>query len=422
MTIATALKYYNTLEKDEDGHYDYDYDSAIEIFVDYARDGDPEAQYYLGECFYYGRGDERNLNNAASCLTISSENGNSNACCLIATMMHRKELISESSNGVDMMRHIMSIYIRAMELDPQNGIAKYKMAELLFTSILPLIDKNSQQYSDNIKKIFALCSEASVYDIPEAFTLTGHVLISNPQLNANIIARGGPPIINFYLNAAKLGDLNALMVISEIYLKEQKYDEMTWWYWWAVKYDPEYKNTNIIKIIKDDKVLAEIYKNMPFDKTTKYYKIKKDNGYDTRLYDEVHKMWFLTSYYKAILISDYIPYDEKVRIAHALTKIKSSEIKSKPIKKVTYTYSVYTSLFLDATLISNKMNNAIKMYENADFVKKLKDMYTILIYKAVQPLNDIVVLHKKPSNLKSPDTYKKIITECEEFIRETAFI
>ena len=90
--LAIALKHYNTLLKYKNTYYDYV--SAIDIFLECANNGNAEAQYYLGECFYYGRCTRKDLVSATAYINASSEQGNSKAFCMIGIMMRRREFIS----------------------------------------------------------------------------------------------------------------------------------------------------------------------------------------------------------------------------------------------------------------------------------------------------------------------------------------
>ena len=52
-----------------------DYDQAVECFFLGVKDGDIDCQFYLGECYYYGRGVDKNLKAASEWYKKAAENG-----------------------------------------------------------------------------------------------------------------------------------------------------------------------------------------------------------------------------------------------------------------------------------------------------------------------------------------------------------
>lgn len=67
-------------------------------------------------------------------------------------------------------------------------------------------------------------------------------------------------------------------------------------------------------------------------------------------------------------------------------------------------------------------STAIKKYEtvsckkNKWFLEKCQPLYNKLVYDVIQPLNDINDNKKSVVQIKSKDSYLKIIKECEQFI------
>ena len=69
---------YNTLVKGKDGKYYYDYDKAF-MLLNQSDSSDAIVQFYLGECYYFGRGVSKNRQKASDYLYRSSVQGYSKA-------------------------------------------------------------------------------------------------------------------------------------------------------------------------------------------------------------------------------------------------------------------------------------------------------------------------------------------------------
>lgn len=71
--------------------------------------------------------------------------------------------------------------------------------------------------------------------------------------------------MKLYTTAANRGDLCAAEKVARHYYEKENYDEMTWWFWWALFHDNAAKarNTDICSKIKKNTIrkMSANYKN-----------------------------------------------------------------------------------------------------------------------------------------------------------------
>lgn len=320
MSLVEALTFYNMLIEDPvTGEYSYNYASAFELFDrlhngDGDGDGDGDVQYYLYECYKYGRGVSKNTKRADKYLHLSLEQDCSKALCEFAKTsaeMYQTSAFENNDERINIIAHILETFEMAIERD--NVKAKYQMAYFLFNTVLAIGDRfsaqSSAEYKETFEQVVGLLNAASAADYPDAIFMIGDLINKSRTTNSELrVSNAQDAYPRFYLKAAKYGCMHAVAPICEMYLESKDYAKMTWWYWWARKYDNTYKNGEIDKIIKNDVVLSVINAYMSEQKT--YYNIKKRP--DNRLHEEVTKMWFLNAYHDGIRLVDLVPYYDKV--------------------------------------------------------------------------------------------------------------
>lgn len=308
MTLFDALLCYNTLIEDPiTGNYSYNYERAFQLFnqLNEAEDGgDGDVQYYLYECYKYGRGVSKNTKRAREYLELSLNQECSKALCelsMISAQLYHTSVFKNDEEQIEILASILETFEMATK---KSVKAKYEMAYFLFNIVLAMSDQSTPQYKDTFEQIVDLLNAASSAGDPDAIFMMGDLIkksrTPNTELYVSNAQEAYPP---FYLKAAGYGCMHALAPICEMYLETKDYAKMTWWYWWARKYDNQYKNDKICKIIKSDAVLSVINAYM----MTGHYTLNK-NSTDNRLYKEVTKMWFLNAYHDGIRLVDLVPY------------------------------------------------------------------------------------------------------------------
>lgn len=122
MALQNAVRLYNTIVKNPEGEYYYDYKAAYDLFdIIEKTTNDKVAQYYLAECYYYGRGISKNLNRYIHYANKSSDQDYSQALCLISKMIEKKEYFAENTNN-DYTNLMASLNTRAIEVDRNKKI------------------------------------------------------------------------------------------------------------------------------------------------------------------------------------------------------------------------------------------------------------------------------------------------------------
>ena len=172
----------------------------------------------------------------------------------------------------------------------------------------------SSEYS-NAMDILIMCKELVSGDHVGAMYMYADILsatdpIANPiyhriylayeklLVNNQLYSADFPKPIDFYMGAAYRGELRAAEKLAAHYLKIGNYEEMTWWFWWAVKYnDKESKRNNptIFYKIKGDNALCSYFENMSIESRN-----RKKNTYHTRMHDHLRKEDFLCELVKHI--------------------------------------------------------------------------------------------------------------------------
>jgi len=103
VTLITAINSYS--DELSDAEWDYQngwYEDALPVFLSYGTPGlqsqlgDPIAQYYLGEMFYYGEGIEQNLAEAMKWYLLSAEQEDPDAAFAIGFMYENGEGVAQS--------------------------------------------------------------------------------------------------------------------------------------------------------------------------------------------------------------------------------------------------------------------------------------------------------------------------------------
>jgi TPR repeat protein len=277
--LMEEFKYaYNTLVKDANGKYYYAYINAVAL-LNQADSTDAAVQYYLGECYYFGRGVPKNLQKASDYLYRSSTQGYPKAFCLIGTMIENREYVEEGgydySDPLKNLNVVFASYKSAVEKDQNDSDAKLKLATFRLFEIGPLYEQGSQGHIYNqvaavelLKKAALQMSAGAYFMLGQLAGIPGATDISTPQ-------------IDLYLSAAKLGQLSALKYICQYYIEHKNIEEAVWWYWWAKKYDPSFVSKEIDD--SSDLLTEETLYTMRHD-------------CDKRLYDKVHAMWFTEAF------------------------------------------------------------------------------------------------------------------------------
>ena len=376
---------YNTLVKDTDGKYYYDYEKAFELFNLNNLSG--ISQYYIGECYYYGRGVPEDTEQASEYFYTSMSQGFSKAFTQIGYMTQNQEYYTGGRTHSDYMNLALACYKRGVEEDDTDVDAKVKLAEFCLFEVSHVYEPDSEEHVENQENAIELLQQAAAQKSAEAYFILGQLAGVE-----NMTEFSTPSVqIQLYIHAAELGSMPVLKHIANFYFKYKKnLEELVWWYWWAKHYDPLYTNDKIVEYIKNDELSSMVYQKMT-EQNTCYHMVVDEN--DRRLYDDVHAMWFndaLKTYYKDKLRSRYVSFSEKIRISQLFAKKKP-----KP-KRIVYDYETYIPVYVAATILSTKV-----------FSQKL-------LTEVILPLNQIE-LHKKNKKLRRipASVYEDILNECD---------
>lgn len=320
MTIAQALKHYDTLVKGSDGVYHYEYSKAFELLKNAeAVDNDnPIVQNYLGECYYYGRGVRKNINTAIEYFKKSIVHNYYKAYYNIGIMYEKKEIVNnDENNEANKYVDAYNSYVRSYLYNSSFIKAFVKIGDLLAFVFL-LLYETQDDIQENLVKSLQLYLKAIENESGDGYYRLANILtdtfymdneyrdiscaISDEGLNImlHIAYKSAidpdplPEPITLYLKAAERGILKSLKYISAKYFINRDYTEMLWWYWWAVYYNKKNIDRRIESHINGDYMLSRIYKEMSLHADKHYYKVAKSST-DDRVYEEVYKKWFLSS-------------------------------------------------------------------------------------------------------------------------------
>ena len=387
------LQVYNTLQKDAHGKYYYDYNKAFTLL----NHSNAVSQFYIGECYYYGRGVPKNLEKASEYFYKSAEQGYSKALTRMGRLIQDEEYIeADYSDQLKNIRVILISYEKAIERDDNDSNAKVKLALFRLFQLSHYYLPSSQQHIENQETAIHLLQEASLLRCAEAYFMLGQIAGVEHMTNFSVPYMQ----IKLYIRAAELGSMVVLKHICNFYYTSNKnLEEVVWWYWWAKRYDPLYNNDEIEDFIKKDELYTLVYDKMTEYAEKNYYHMVCDKE-DPRLYDDVHALWFrkaLRKYYKQKLLSIYVPFNEKIRISRVLFEKKTPKIN----KNIFYDYKTYIPVYVQATILSN---NAIIMGN--------KELYRKLLNELIIPLNHIE-LHKNNKKLRRipASAYESILND-----------
>lgn len=332
MTIAQALKHYNTLVKNSDGAYHYDYSKAVELLknAEGVEKENPIVQNYLGECYYYGRGVRKNIAAATKYFKKSAENNYYKAHYNIGMMYEKNEMVNNertnnNSSVVNVHKYVDAYdsYEKSRVLEPSFMPAYIKKGDIIGFFQLHMF-KHDDKIAPPIQNMLTYYMEAIQHDSPEGYYRVANILnntfydddeYSDVKIIAKVVGAivipdetlsmaleeelvkiefsPEPDPLILYLKAIDKGMLTALKHIAILYYTRSNFTEMVWWYWWTVYY---YKKTSpqIENLIQVDPKLSRIYKELDAYAKKHYYNVTRSPT-DDRVYEEVYKKWFLSA-------------------------------------------------------------------------------------------------------------------------------
>lgn len=367
---------YNTLVKNTNGRYYYDYEKALNLFDI----SNAESQFYIAECYYYGYGVPKDIKTASEYYLLSSSQRFSKAATKMASMIQYGEYDGPFEYDYEnRMNFAFAAYKLGVEYDPHDANAKVRLAMFRLSELSHIYEHDSEEHIENQKIAIELLKSAKEYYMLGQLAGIEYMTdFSTPQIQ-----------ITLYMRAAEVGCMDAIKHIADFLFEHNMHlEELPWWYWWAKKYDTDYSNDEIDNYIKNDELSKLVYEKM---NQNDYYEIIESE--DRRLYEAVHALWFkkaLIKYYKDKLRSDYVSFSEKHRITRGFFE-KQPERVERPV----YDYETYIPVFVAATILSTKITSQK------------------LLNEVILPLNQIE-LHKNNKKLRRvpASVYERIMNEC----------
>lgn len=290
-----ALDYYNL----------YDYEKAIALFEKEPDDG--LSLHYLGECYYYGRGVEKDVMRAKSYFRMACKKKYAKSFAYTAFILE-----ADKNYAVEQIINMYKIGSKYSNSEADTVFIKYHcilfMIDCLQNEILLIV--NLADLNHKIEVFIDIMNEI-MNESPETKYLLAEILSSSNNRLYHHIAilysqrtGGVPSPIYLYQKAAEGGVLKATTRIAEHYYNHQMYSDMVSWYWWSVYYDPTTINEGIIEAIRVNK-LRKLYNSMTLDRraTKTDVVIKRQIDGDNRPFEDYIKREFLDT-----LIDNY--YDK----------------------------------------------------------------------------------------------------------------